>query len=878
MESMTNLPPVPTMTDEEQIEIAAHGRQATPASAANQLHKSPQGPLVSDSESLAIRTEARSGAATISLPEQGRLPQDMEERMLSLLQERENQDAEARIEQQEGGERWRFSEEIVNTLNNREEDRLEQRYSRGLIGKMHHGLNRALENNKGLKTAGKILLGGAAVGGAFALAGTAGMIAAPLLFSLGAKIGFSGLIEGVQEVTVLGSARRNLLQRKEAFEVHSRGEVQDLHQEFSHLQAGDITPDQFYASAEHIMRGLEAHEQGIREAENDNIALEARHKKIRGLASTGASIALGMFTGVPLGVQHFHGLPDLIAAKATAVHHGLAGAVNATAAGQTPHEVIFRAGDAIRNLINPDPNSTHSAFQFLYDRASEHVGKAPLHVNNLLGIVSHNLGHLPPAEAFAGLGIGVAGLIAKTAEELMHSAKGVGRDGLINTLKGLDARSRATVRAPGQNGFVTEIDREDSNILNSDVRRLGGYPLGDQSAPSYLAVLERLTAPVDNDTSQSISVRTSGLTTQHTEEDSVSTVDATRQNQQILKDTAASDLEQPAPVTDLARRPTADIVSRPANALVNPIGVPISAGVDRPSLKTSEVALGPDLDKVEPAIVLAMLGYDRQINSVDKPDVIVLLGLHEGTHEEKLAKIIRALSILNQESVKRQNPDQTERISDMQMQLIQIRKDLLKQTQRIDEIQPKPHEHLQDKVAEGSIEQSEDDIDGNEESGTVIPLNEMVSIVNPNEVANFKKSEAARRVDEFLRLGNAGDLTYLKNVHENMFGKWKDAPIGQNFIVYSPSGKIDDVRRQTEQIRQENPRAEIKVFVGTDGKEGENRMTNDPDYKLLSSGRNNVTNSNSIFVQSQPNLLGYLKDVAASEEFDTKHITYRIID
>lgn len=789
------------------------------------VHRSPQGDLVQYSTPARVPDSIIAEPSSFILPEQlqGKLPAEMEAELVKMQNQKNSLEIQANpeeSEQNEGGDRWRFSEEIVETLNEREEGRLEQRYSRGLLGRLHHKLGNALENNKGLKIAGKVLLGGAAVAGAVALGGTAGMIAAPLLFSMGAKIGFSGLIEGVQEVTVLGGARRELNQRKDAFKEHARLEVQEMWQQFSHLQAGDISPDQFFTTATSILIGLEQEEQGVKAAEDANIALEAKHKKIRGLASTGASIALGIFGGVPLGIQHFHGLPDLVAAKAAAAHHGLAGAVNATAAGQTPHEVLFRAGDMLQN-------GPHSAFQFLYDRASEHVGKVPLHVHNLLGIQSHDLGHLPPTEAFAGLGLGMAGLIAKTAEELLHSSKGVGKDTLINTLKGLDARRKATQNAPGINGFVAETDHSSKNILNPDVARLGGFSNNDPLAPSYLLVLERLIK--EGKVPQSQEMAPESISVSRGLKDS--------QVDERVTDDILMDVEGEKVANN-------ELVTIPKSGNLVPINVPKP---EAPINQENE----EHLDKFEYLIIAAIYGFDQKFNPIGDIDVKGMLELEDGNQPSNIKKIVRALAILDREDGKPGDEARTTRMRILHEQLNEL---------RIANKQ-KPSEQR-------ATENSEDEEAAeNEQSKSGKSLDKLVT-----------PEETTKSIEEFLRGNTAEEARYLQKIHNMAFGEWKNLPVGNNFLIYAQRGNIKEVLAETERIRSDNPNANIKVMIAAENQAEERAIAATPEYKALLDPKSRILNVNSkLFVQKTPDLSKYMRDVEESKTYEKKNIELKFI-
>jgi len=271
-------------------------------------------------------------------------------------------------EQQEK-QRIDYAEKIAKEIREREEQRMIERYGEGKIGKMKWWLNET-DAGRAVKIGGKIAVGTAAAIAAGTLTGGIGLLAAPMVYSLGLKTAVDGGIEAVQYL----SKGRNLRLQVEG----AKGSLlTNLGEDFRNLDAklsqGEITQQQYNSQVGTLIRGITEQEKAVIAQEQSKDVWEKKQAKLRAVVSSVAAVGIGMVTGVPLGMQDFD-------------RDGIS------------HAVRFG----------------RHGFNFLYN-ATEMMGHAG-------GAVGHTLGHAIDARAYAGLGLAVAGLCLKTASELKSAA------------------------------------------------------------------------------------------------------------------------------------------------------------------------------------------------------------------------------------------------------------------------------------------------------------------------------------------------------------------------------------------------------------------------------------------------------------------------
>lgn len=265
--------------------------------------------------------------------------------------------------------------EQLNQLNNvekyaggtraREQERLEQRYGKGFIGK-----TRAWLNNTGwgraVKIAGKIVIGTGAAVAATALTGGIGLIAAPIIYSLGAKTAIDGALESAQYYLGKNSGRNRRLSMESANAALHAETEKNYVSIGERLANGELSQEAAINELNELAKAINERETQIVAQENDNIKVEAKQKMIRGILSTVATIGLGVLGGVPLGIQDFD-------------KDGVEHAVKLTTQG----------GIFLQNATN----------------------------------AIHALGHALPAAAKFGIALGIGGLLAKTASEVFGRGK-----------------------------------------------------------------------------------------------------------------------------------------------------------------------------------------------------------------------------------------------------------------------------------------------------------------------------------------------------------------------------------------------------------------------------------------------------------------------
>jgi hypothetical protein len=274
----------------------------------------------------------------------------------------------------------RLTDQIMAELRRREDERLEQRYGKGFIGKGRKWLN-ATNIGRAVKIGGKVVLGTSATVTAGILTGGAGLVLAPAMFSLGAKEAVDGAIEAGQYLVKGRKSRLKLEGAKQQFFSESRQNLSEWEDKF---EKGEITKEQFEQGISIIIEGLKSAEEDITSRENAQIISEKHQQRIRGAISTVVGLGAGLTFGLPLG-----------------------------------HQIFRSAGHAVRFGIH--------GTNFIYGLGE---AKAATVVSHLGGAIGHTLGHALPTLGRVGIGAAFAGLAAKTAHEL-RGARQVGNKELV---------------------------------------------------------------------------------------------------------------------------------------------------------------------------------------------------------------------------------------------------------------------------------------------------------------------------------------------------------------------------------------------------------------------------------------------------------------
>lgn len=347
----------------------------------------------------------------------------------------ESQEEIAPTQEQQEKQRVDFAEKVAKEIREREEQRMIERYGEGKIGKMKRWLNET-DAGRAVKIGGKIVVGTAAAITAGTLTGGIGLLAAPMVYSLGLKTAVDGGIEAVQYLSKGRNLRLQLEGAKHSM-LSNLGENADKH--YEKLMKGEITQQQYNTQVGEIIKGIADQEKAIITQEQGKDVWEKKQAKLRAVISSIAAVGIGMVTGVPLGMQDFD-------------RDGIS------------HAVRFG----------------RHGFNFLYN-ATEMMGHAG-------GAIGHTLGHAIDARAYAGLGLAVAGLCLKTGFEL----KGVAARGEITSPEPkyleLIPQETALARVDSQTG----LERAQTPPVNPD------NPQSPPHAESSTTLPPRQEGSIDN--------------------------------------------------------------------------------------------------------------------------------------------------------------------------------------------------------------------------------------------------------------------------------------------------------------------------------------------------------------------------------------------
>ncbi|OQA05000.1 MAG: hypothetical protein BWY68_00003 [bacterium ADurb.Bin400] len=211
-------------------------------------------------------------------------------------------------EKKQKAERLSFADQLTSQIKTREEKCLEQRYGKGLVGK----IRRKLETTgwgKAIKVGSKILAGTALASTATILTGGgAAFIAAPMLYSLGMQTAVEGGFETLQYL-MRGRKERLKLEdeKRKALKEIEDGPIKQIRELEQQLEARKIDQEAFAQALEPLLITISKSEAAILEKENSHMALEKKMKTQRTVASAATTAVFGLLWGLPMGVgQHGH--------------------------------------------------------------------------------------------------------------------------------------------------------------------------------------------------------------------------------------------------------------------------------------------------------------------------------------------------------------------------------------------------------------------------------------------------------------------------------------------------------------------------------------------------------------------------------------------
>lgn len=282
-------------------------------------------------------------------------------------------------------------------IRQREEERLEARHGKGLIGKARGWLNET-GIGRSVKILGKLLVASVAVAAPTVLTGGVGVIAAPILYSLGLKESIDSVVEAIQFIGLGGNKRR--LKAENARERLIRRSKYSLEDLIFQKDLGKVTDEEFAKELTYIEKEIADAEENVINLENDNVTLESKQKMIRGLISTITSVPLAILTGIPLGVQKFD--PKSVGHLVQLTTNGFEFIYNIGEKWATAH------GLSIYGV-------THALSSPLAQGASEAAKAAAAAASIAARKGLENIA--------IGLGTAILGLVAKTCEEVLQYTK-----------------------------------------------------------------------------------------------------------------------------------------------------------------------------------------------------------------------------------------------------------------------------------------------------------------------------------------------------------------------------------------------------------------------------------------------------------------------
>lgn len=292
----------------------------------------------------------------------------------------------------------------LTEIRNKEAEVVENRYGRGMMGAFR-GFNQWLHETdlgRTVKISGKIIGGVTMSACAGFLAGTPGIIFSPALAILGKKYAISGAIEAFQyfggrrrdpdtgQLQIGGRERFRRLDLEAAR--NSRGNLEALAQDVrDRFDRGEFDAEEYRSRMMTVVRGIQQNEEDVLRLDREYEDIRKSNQRVRGLVSTGASVALGLFTGVPFGIQ------DL---DKDGIFHSVRGAIDGT------------------RWVNGDAMETAANWWGQFGGVRELVAGVGSNAANLSGSMDQFW------QLAGGVGVAMTGLAASTMRELGAFAQG----------------------------------------------------------------------------------------------------------------------------------------------------------------------------------------------------------------------------------------------------------------------------------------------------------------------------------------------------------------------------------------------------------------------------------------------------------------------
>ena len=290
----------------------------------------------------------------------------------------------------------------------KEQEGLENRYGRGMLGAFR-GFNQWLHETdlgRTVKIGGKVIGGVTMAACAGFLAGTPGIIFSPALALMGKKMAISGAIEAFQYFggmrrerdpqtgnisTQIGGRERLRRLDMEAGRARRAGLEQFAQNAATEYAAGRLTSEEFRIIAIDTARDIQQNEEDILRNDREYEDIRKSNQRVRGLVSTGATMGLGLLTGIPFGIQ------DL---DKDGVFHSVRGALDG---------IKWVQGDAIDTAKN---------WMGQFGNVRELVAGVGSNAANLAGTTEQFW------QLAGGYGVAAAGMAAQTFREFGTFAQG----------------------------------------------------------------------------------------------------------------------------------------------------------------------------------------------------------------------------------------------------------------------------------------------------------------------------------------------------------------------------------------------------------------------------------------------------------------------
>jgi hypothetical protein len=247
---------------------------------------------------------------------------------------------------------------LVAEKKDREHRLLEERCNESFLRRAKRFFNET-DTGRYIKIGGKIFGGAALAFAAGTLTGGVGLWAAPLLYSLGTKEAIDGGIEAIQ---YLGFGGRR-----------ARSKIESMKREYDALY--EKNGEEWLKYQNPDIERMKELVSNMNQSEIDLAKWEKKSRTIRLVASTVATIGVGVVNGIPFGMQDFD-------------KNGVQHAVKLTTRG---FEFVYNQGDLMAQTVN-------------------HIG--------LDNIATHTVGKVIDPQVYIGIGNMVAGLAARAAMQM----------------------------------------------------------------------------------------------------------------------------------------------------------------------------------------------------------------------------------------------------------------------------------------------------------------------------------------------------------------------------------------------------------------------------------------------------------------------------